>query len=102
MSYTCIKPVYMRIEASTNKKRKNVQPLSNKKDIDRVLKQNKRIKTAIHKRRENATWTSNNRRLVLEELVSFLDLLDDVVDIFDGEDFHCGEVPDEINDDLTN
>ncbi len=43
------------------------------------------------------TGKSNNRRLVLEELVSFLDILDDVVDIFESEDFDCGEVPDELD-----
>jgi hypothetical protein len=102
MSCTCIIPVYTRIEASTHK-RKNTRAQSSKKDIDRLIKQNKRIKTAIHRRRVNTSWKSNHRRIVLEELVSFLDLMDDIVDILDDDDlepymeddFNCGEVPDD-------
>jgi hypothetical protein len=101
MSCTCITPVYTRIEASTHK-RKNTRAQSSKKDIDRLIKQNKRIKTAIHRRRVNTSWKSNHRRIVLEELVSFLDLMDDIVDILDDDlepymedDFNCGEVPDD-------
>jgi hypothetical protein len=96
MSYACIKPVTMYMEASANK-RKRVRKHSRSVDVDKILKQNKRIKTVIHKRRDNTNWKSNNRRLVLEELASFLDILDDVVDIFDSEDFDCGEVPDELD-----
>jgi hypothetical protein len=102
MSCTCIIPVYTRIEASTHK-RKNTRTQSSKKDIDRLIKQNKRIKTAIHRRRVNTSWKSNHRRIVLEELVSFLDLMDDIVDILDDDDLepymeddvNCGEVPDD-------
>jgi hypothetical protein len=102
MSCTCIIPVYTRIEASTHK-RKNTRTQSSKKDIDRLIKQNRRIKTAIHMRRVNTSWKSNHRRIVLEELVSFLDLMDDIVDILDDDDlepymeddFNCGEVPDD-------
>ena len=102
MSCTCITPVCTRIEASTHK-RKNTRAQSSKKDIDRLIKQNKRIKTAIHRRRVNTSWKSNHRRIVLEELVSFLDLMDDIVDILDDDDlepymeddFNCGEVPDD-------
>ena len=103
MSCTCITPVYTRIEASAHK-RKNTRTQSSKKDIDRLIKQNKRIKTAIHRRRVNTSWKSNHRRIVLEELVSFLDLMDDIVDILDDDDeleayiehdFNCGEVPDD-------
>ena len=96
MSYTCIKPVTMYTEASANK-RKRVRKYSKSVDVDKIIKQNKRIKTVIHKRRNNTNWKSNNRRLVLEELVSFLDILDDVVDIFESGDFDCGEVPDELD-----
>lgn len=96
MSYTCIKPVTLYMEASA-KKRKRVRKHPKSTGVDKILKQNKRIKTVIHKRRDNTNWKSNNRRLVLEELVSFLDILDDVVDIFDSEDFDCGEVPDELD-----
>jgi len=73
-----------------------------KKECRSINSKNKRIQASIHKRRDNSVWKDNNRRIVLEELVSLLDLLDDVVDILDGEDFDCGEVPDEINDDFTN
>ena len=99
MSCTCIIPVYTRIEASS-RKRKTVQA----KDVDMLIKQNKRIKTAIHKRRDNVTWKNNSRRIVLEEIVSFLDLMDGIVDILEEEwqpymedDFDCGEVPDDTH-----
>ena len=96
MSYTCIKPLTTCTEASINK-RKRIRKHTKSTSVDKIIKQNKRIKMVIHKRRDNTNWKRNNRRLVLEELVSFLDILDDVVDIFDSEDFDCGEVPDELD-----
>lgn len=73
---------------------------SDKKNVDQLIKQNKRIRACIHKRRTNSSWKDNSRRIILEELISFLDLLDDVVDILDADefeayDFNCGEVPDD-------
>tara|TARA_B110000503_G_C7092969_1_gene390248 strand:+ start:154 stop:417 length:264 start_codon:yes stop_codon:yes gene_type:complete len=73
---------------------------SDKKNVDHLIKQNKRIRACIHKRRTNSSWKDNSRRIILEELISFLDLLDDVVDILDADefeayDFNCGEVPDD-------
>lgn len=87
------------IVASSYKRKQSRMYSKNKKtNVDQLIRKNKRIQASIHKRRDNSVWKDNNRRIVLEELVSFLDLLDDVVDILDSEDFDCGEVPDELND----
>ena len=100
MISTRILPVYTHTVACSHK-RKNVRVYSSdKKNVDQLIKQNKRIRASIHKRRTNSSWKDNSRRIILEELISFLDLLDDVVDILDADefeayDFNCGEVPDD-------
>jgi hypothetical protein len=100
MISTRILPVYTHTVTCSHK-RKNVRVYSSdKKNVDQLIKQNKRIRACIHKRRTNSSWKDNSRRIILEELISFLDLLDDVVDILDADefeayDFNCGEVPDD-------
>ena len=102
MICTQIRPVYTCIDASMHsKKRTRVYPT--KKDLNHLIKENKRLKFAVRKKHASEKWKNNNRRIVLEELVSFLDLMDDVVDILSddehtlsSDDFHCWEIPDEL------
>ena len=86
--------------------------------IDSLIKQNKRLKKALRKKRYSSTVNHNTRRVVLEELTMFMELMDDVIDILSedipnetisSEDEHmfdnldtvlelyefCGEVPDD-------
>lgn len=83
-------------------------------DINKIITQNRRLKSVLRKTRVTSNWRSNNRRIVLEELASFLDVMDDVIDIMSDEpelvtqdslDEHddimdlyefCGEVPDDV------
>ena len=72
-------------------------------NIDRVIKSNKRLKSAFHTRKLNR----NTHRVALDELDSFLELVDEAIDAMDETrielektqeklyrlyDF-CGEVP---------
>ena len=75
----------------------------NKPHIDKVIKSNKRLKSAFHTRKLNR----NTHRVALDELDSFLELVDEAIDAMDETrielektqeklyrlyDF-CGEVP---------
>ena len=75
----------------------------NKPHIDKVIKSNKRLKSAFHTRKINR----NTHRVALDELDSFLELVDEAIDAMDETrielektqeklyrlyDF-CGEVP---------
>ena len=75
----------------------------NKPHIDKVIKSNKRLKSAFHTRKPNR----NTHRVALDELDTFLELVDDAIDamnetqiefekaqekLYKLYDF-CGEVP---------
>jgi hypothetical protein len=75
----------------------------NKPHIDKVIKSNKRLKSAFHSRKSNR----NTHRVALDELDSFLELVDEAMDamndtrielektqekLYELYDF-CGEVP---------
>ena len=75
----------------------------NKPNLDKVIKSNKRLKSAFHTRKPNR----NTHRVALDELDSFLELVDEAIDAMDETrielektqeklyrlyDF-CGEVP---------
>jgi hypothetical protein len=75
----------------------------NKPHIDKVIKSNKRLKSAFHPRKANR----NTHRIALDELDTFLELVDDAIDAMNDTqaefekaqeklyklyDF-CGEVP---------
>jgi hypothetical protein len=75
----------------------------NKPNIDKVIKNNKRLKSAFHSRKSNR----NTHRVALDELDSFLELVDEAMDamndtrielertqekLYELYDF-CGEVP---------
>jgi hypothetical protein len=75
----------------------------NKPNIDKVIKSNKRLKSAFHSRKSNR----NTHRVALDELDSFLELVDEAMDAMNDTrielekaqeklyklyDF-CGEVP---------
>lgn len=86
--------------------------------VDSLIKQNKRLKRALRKKRHSSMINHNTRRIVLEELTMFMELMDDVIDILSedipnetisSDDEHmfdnldtvldlyefCGEVPDD-------
>jgi hypothetical protein len=75
----------------------------NKPHIDKVIKNNKRLKSAFHSRKLNR----NTHRVALDELDTFLELVDEAIDamndtrielkktqekLYELYDF-CGEVP---------
>ena len=75
----------------------------NKPNLDKVIKSNKRLKSAFHTRKPNR----NTHRVALDELDTFLELVDDAIDamnetqielekaqgkLYKLYDF-CGEVP---------
>lgn len=75
----------------------------NKHHIDKVIKSNKRLKSAFHTRKVNR----NTHRVALDELDTFLELVDEAMDamtdtrlelektqekLYELYDF-CGEVP---------
>ena len=76
---------------------------ANKPNLDKVIKSNKRLKSAFHSRKSNR----NTHRVALDELDSFLELVDEAMDamndtrielertqekLYELYDF-CGEVP---------
>jgi hypothetical protein len=76
---------------------------TNKPHIDKVIKNNKRIKSAFHSRKLNR----NTHRVALDELDTFIELVDEAMDamndtrielektqekLYELYDF-CGEVP---------
>ena len=72
----------------------------NKPHIDKVIKSNKRLKSAFHTRKPNR----NTHRVALDELDTFLELVDDAIDTMNNTKFEiekfreelydfCGEVP---------
>ena len=74
----------------------------NKPNLDKLIKSNKRLKSAFHTKKP----LRNTHRIALDELDTFLELVDDAIDAMDDTqmklnklyDF-CGEVPfdDECN-----
>ena len=74
----------------------------NKPNLDKLIKINKRLKSAFHTQKP----LRNTHRIALDELDTFLELVDDAIDAMDDTqmklnklyDF-CGEVPfdDECN-----
>ena len=74
----------------------------NKPNLDKLIKSNKRLKSAFHTQKP----LRNTHRIALDELDTFLELVDDAIDAMDDTqmklnklyDF-CGEVPfdDECN-----
>jgi hypothetical protein len=75
----------------------------NKPNLDRVIKSNKRLKSAFHSRKANR----NTHRVALDELDTFVELIDEAIDamnttwveientqenLYKLYDF-CGEVP---------
>ena len=74
----------------------------NKPNLDKLIKNNKRLKSAFHTQKP----LRNTHRIALDELDTFLELVDDAIDAMDDTqmklnklyDF-CGEVPfdDECN-----
>ena len=68
----------------------------NKPNLDKVIKSNKRLKAALHSKKPQR----NTHRVALDELDTFLELVDEVIDIMNETkieieklyDF-CGEVP---------
>ena len=75
----------------------------NKPNLDKVIKNNKRLKSAFHSKKPNR----NTHRVALDELDTFLELMDDAIDAMNDTkieiektqerlyklyDF-CGEVP---------
>ena len=72
----------------------------NKPHIDKVIKSNKRLKSAFHTRKPNR----NTHRVALDELDTFLELVDEAIDVMNNTKFEiekfreelydfCGEVP---------
>ena len=75
----------------------------NKPNLDKVIKNNKRLKTAFHSQKSKR----NNHRVAIDELDTFLDLVDEAMDAMnnievvskDAQDKlyklydFCGEVP---------
>ena len=81
----------------------------NKPNIDRVIKSNKRLKSAFHSKKSNR----NTHRVALDELDTFVELIDEAIDAMNDTwveientqeklyklyDF-CGEVP--MDDECT-
>jgi hypothetical protein len=74
----------------------------NKTNLDKLIKNNKRLKSTFHSKKP----LRNTHRIALDELDTFLELVDDAIDAMDDTqmklnklyDF-CGEVPfdDECN-----
>jgi hypothetical protein len=88
-------------------------------DLDRIIKQNRRLKKAVRRRRSSLTHKMNDKRVIIEELDTFMELMDNVVDVLSGDieddvfsskdqmmfddldavldmyDF-CGEIPDDF------
>jgi len=74
----------------------------NKPNLDKLIKNNKRLKSTFHSKKP----LRNTHRIALDELDTFLELVDDAIDAMDDTqmklnklyDF-CGEVPfdDECN-----
>ena len=74
----------------------------NKPNLDKLIKNNKRLKSTFHSKKPQR----NTHRIALDELDTFLELVDDAIDAMDDTqmklnklyDF-CGEVPfdDECN-----
>jgi hypothetical protein len=74
----------------------------NKPNLDKLIKSNKRLKSTFHSKKP----LRNTHRIALDELDTFLELVDDAIDAMDDTqmklnklyDF-CGEVPfdDECN-----
>ena len=72
----------------------------NKPNLDKVIKSNKRLKAALHSKKP----MRNTHRVALDELDTFLELIDDAIDVMTETkieiektrellyDF-CGEVP---------
>ena len=68
----------------------------NKPNLDKLIKSNKRLKSAFHTQKP----LRNTHRIALDELDTFLELVDDAIDAMDETqkklnklyDF-CGEVP---------
>lgn len=72
----------------------------NKPHIDKVIKSNKRLRTAFHTRKPNR----NTHRVALDELDTFLELVDNAIDAMSETQIEldkvreklydfCGEVP---------
>lgn len=107
MICTYTTPVYTRIQALKTPRR-NVRIYSKKENFDNVLKTNKRMRYAIRKHKVSRKMKNDSNKIILEELVSILDMMDDVMNVLkDDEVVHnmddviglytlnCGEIPDE-------
>jgi len=107
MICTYTSPVYTRIESYTTP-RKSVCVYSRKGNFDKVLKSNKRMRYAIKKHKVSKKLKNDSNKIIIEELVSILDVLDDVMDVLADDETirnmedtidvymsNCGEIPDE-------
>jgi hypothetical protein len=102
MSCTLINPVYARIRQT-----RNVRVYSGKGEFDKAMKKNKRMRHAIRKYKVSTKLRSDSNKIILEELMNILDVMDDIVEVLEEdisdvfvEEFKldCGEVP---NDDFS-
>lgn len=88
-------------------------------DLDRIIKQNRRLKKAVRRRRSSLVHKVSDKRVIIEELDTFMELMDNVIDVLSDDieddvlssrdqmmfddldavldmyDF-CGEVPDDF------
>ena len=53
--------------------------------VDRLIKQNKRLKRILRKKKYSSAVKFDNRRIILEELNTFMELLDNVIDILSDD-----------------
>ncbi len=86
MICTYTSPVYTRIRTYTTP-RKSVCVYSGNGNFDKILKTNKRMRYAIRKHKVSKKLKNDSNKIILEELVSILDTMDDVMDLLvDDED----------------
>jgi hypothetical protein len=85
-------PVYTRIGNYTTS-RKSVCVYSGKGNFDKILKTNKRMRYAIRKHKISKKLKNDSNKIILEELVSILDTIDDEV-VNNMNKLNCEEILD--------
>lgn len=66
----------------------------NKPHIDKVIKSNKRLKSAFHVRKANR----NTHRVALDELDTFLEIVDEAIDVMNNTKIEIEKVREELYD----
>lgn len=67
---------------------------TNRPHIDKVIKNNKRLKTAFHSRKLNR----NTHRVALDELDTFLEIVDDAIDAMNETKVEIKKIQEELYD----